>query len=107
MHITEVGEVEGMYTKFRRTWKLVSLEFGWRDEKKPRSSVLRILFPYMHNRFAQNIIFKKQTQKSEKHEPIKISIKAPCLHPVFGPPFTPKPLFQPQISGIHKVMKLH
>jgi hypothetical protein len=46
-------------------------------------------------------------KKLEKHEPIKISIKAPCFHPVFGPPFTSKPLFQFQISGIHKVMKLH
>jgi hypothetical protein len=66
---------------------------------KPRSSVLCILFPYIHNRFAQNIIFKKQTKQLEKHERIKISIKSPCLHHVFGPPFTPKPLFQPQVSG--------
>jgi hypothetical protein len=56
----------------------------------------------MHNRFAQNIIFKKQRKKLEKHEPVKISIKAPCFHCVFGPPFTPKPLFEPQNSGITK-----
>ncbi len=46
-------------------------------------------------------------KKLVKHEPINISIKAPCVHPVFGPPFTPNPLFQPQISDIHKIMKLH
>jgi hypothetical protein len=60
----------------------------------------------MHNRFAQNINFLKKGKKVEKHEPIKISIKAPCLHPVFGPPFTPKSLLEPQNSGMHKVMKL-
>jgi hypothetical protein len=47
IHINEVGDVGGKYTKFTSTWKLVNLEFGWRDKKKPRSSVLRILFPYM------------------------------------------------------------
>jgi hypothetical protein len=72
-------------------WRL-----GEVKKKNPRSlSVFCILFPYMCNRFAQNIILKKQTKKLEKHEPIQISIKSPCLHPVFGPPFTPKPLFQP------------
>jgi hypothetical protein len=30
-------------------------------------------------------------------------LKSSYLHPVFGPPFTPKPLFQPQISRIIKV----
>jgi hypothetical protein len=59
----------------------------------------------MCNRFGKNINLKKQTKKLEKHEPMKVSIKSPCLHPVFGPPFTLIPLFQPQISGIHKVMK--
>jgi hypothetical protein len=24
---------------------------------------------------------------------IEFSLKSPCLHPVFGPPFIPKPLF--------------
>jgi hypothetical protein len=61
----------------------------------------------MQNRFAQNLILKKQMKNLVKHEPINISIKAPCVHPVFGPPFTPNPLFQPQISDIHKIMKLH
>jgi hypothetical protein len=27
-------------------------------------------------------------------EPIELSMKSPSLHPVFGPPFTPYPLFQ-------------
>jgi len=33
---------------------------------------------------------------------IKFSIKSPCLHPTFGSPFTPKPLFQwyPQSNEI-------
>jgi hypothetical protein len=56
----------------------------------PRSSVFCILFPYMHDRFAQNIIFKKQTKKLEKHERIEISIKSPYLHPIFGPAFNLK-----------------
>ncbi len=34
-----------------------------------------------------------------------IRVKSPCLHLVFGPPFTPKPLFQPQIRDIHKVRR--
>jgi hypothetical protein len=57
----------------------------------------------MQNRFAQNIIFIKQTKKVGKPEPIQICIR----HPVFGPPFTPKPLFQCEMNDIYKVMKSH
>jgi hypothetical protein len=51
--------------------------------------------------------FVPKKNESWKNDPRKISIKAPCRHPVFGPPFTTEPLFQPQISGTHKVMKLY
>ncbi len=64
-----------------------------KGKESPRCSVLRILFGYMCNRFAKNKIKKKQTKMLEKHELIKISIKSPSLHRVFGPSFTPIPLF--------------
>ncbi len=77
----------------RTARSLLTLGNWWMKGKKNTQvfCVLCILFPYTHNRFAQNIILKKQTKKLEKHEPIQISIKSPCLHPVFGPPFNPKP----------------
>ncbi len=37
---------------------------------------------------------------------IKIFVKSPSLHPILGPPFAPKPLFQPQFSDICKVRKI-
>ncbi len=47
-------------------------------------------------------------------EIVELSVKSPCLHPVFGPAFTPYTLFQmspkrpiPSFSDIHKVMKFY
>jgi len=93
MHINFSGEMGGKYTKFTSTWKLGNLEFGWRDKKKPKSSVLCILFPYMHNRSAKNLIFKKQTKKLVKHERMKISIRAPVFTLSLGLLSPPNPSF--------------
>jgi len=30
----------------------------------------------------------------EDLKPIEFSVKSPCLHPIFGPPFNPYPLFE-------------
>jgi len=42
-------------------------------------------------------------------EAIELSRKPPCLHPVFGPTFTPCPqrVKEGNLSGIHKVRKFY
>jgi hypothetical protein len=60
----------------------------------------------MCNRFAQNIIFKKQMKKLEKHEPIqdihKVTLPSPCLWASFHPqtPLSTSNQLYPQSSEI-------
>jgi hypothetical protein len=37
---------------------------------------------------------------------IELSINSPCLHPVFGPAFTPYPLFQWYLQSIEILLNL-
>ncbi len=62
------------------------------ESKTPRPN---LLFFHSRTRHQQRTQHPRLTQKySWDPKQIELSVKSPCLHPVFGPAFTSCPLFQ-------------